>query len=81
MPEEWKTFTLKTLEIEAATCPLNFAPLLSEKMKDGVQNNTPLLLNTTFGNGEVNIDEKLRSTMFNLWRYKVMTTHHKTVLQ
>jgi outer membrane lipopolysaccharide assembly protein LptE/RlpB len=64
MPEEWKTFSLKTLEIEAATCPLNFAPLLSEKMKDGVQNNTPLLLNTTFGNGEVNIDGKI--TQYNV---------------
>lgn len=59
MPEEWKTFTLKTLEIDAATCPMNFAALLSEKMKDGVQNNTPLLLNTSYGNGEVNIDGKI----------------------
>lgn len=55
MPEEWKTFSIKTLELESATCPLNFAALLTEKMKDGIQNNTPLLLNTTFGNGEVNM--------------------------
>ena len=59
MPEEWKTFTLKTLELDAATCPLNFAALLSEKMKDGVQNNTPLLLNTTYGKGEVNMEGKI----------------------
>jgi outer membrane lipopolysaccharide assembly protein LptE/RlpB len=59
MPEEWKTFTLKTLELEAATCPLNFAALLSEKMKDGIQNNTPLLLNTSFGKGEVNMEGKI----------------------
>ncbi|MFZ9611963.1 MAG: LPS assembly lipoprotein LptE [Crocinitomicaceae bacterium] len=59
MPEEWKTFTLKTLELDAATCPLNFAALLSEKMKDGVQNNTPLLLNTTYGIGEVNMEGKI----------------------
>jgi hypothetical protein len=59
MPEEWKTFTLKTLELDAATCPLNFAALLSEKMKDGVQNNTPLLINTTYGKGEVNMEGKI----------------------
>jgi len=43
MPEEWKTFTLKTLSLEAATSPLSFSALRSEKMKEGVQNNTPLL--------------------------------------
>jgi outer membrane lipopolysaccharide assembly protein LptE/RlpB len=59
MPEEWKTFTLKTLELDAATCPLNFAALLSEKMKDGVQNKTPLLLNTNYGKGEVNMEGKI----------------------
>jgi outer membrane lipopolysaccharide assembly protein LptE/RlpB len=59
MPEEWKTFTLKTLTLEAATCPLSFAAILSENLKDGVQNNTPLLLNTTFGNGEVNMEGKI----------------------
>jgi outer membrane lipopolysaccharide assembly protein LptE/RlpB len=59
MPEEWKTFTLKTLTLEAATCPLSFAAVLSEKLKDGVQNNTPLLLNTTFGKGEVNMEGKI----------------------
>jgi len=59
MPEEWKTFTLKTLTLEAATCPLSFAAILSENLKDGVQNNTPLLLNTTFGKGEVNMEGKI----------------------
>jgi len=59
MPEEWKTFSLKTLELEAATCPLNFAALLTERMKDGVQNNTPLLLNTSYGKGEVNMEGKI----------------------
>ena len=59
MPEEWNTFTLKTLTLEAATCPLSFAAILSENLKDGVQNNTPLLLNTTFGKGEVNMEGKI----------------------
>lgn len=56
MPVEWKTFAVKTLEVNAPNCPLNYAPLLTEQIKDGVQNNTRLLLNTQFGKGEVNIE-------------------------
>jgi len=42
MPVEWQS--------------LSFAPLLTEKLKDGVQNNSRLLLNTNQGAGEVNIE-------------------------
>jgi hypothetical protein len=56
MPPEWKTFTVTTLENEAPNTPLNYAVSLSEKVKDGVQNNTRLLLNPNNGNGEVNIE-------------------------
>lgn len=56
MPPEWKTFTVKTLENNAANAPLNLAPKLSEDIKDGIQNNTRLLLNTKNGQGEVNIE-------------------------
>ena len=55
MPVEWKTFTIENLENTAPNCPLSFAPLLTEQLKDGVQNNTRLLLNTKKGAGEVNI--------------------------
>lgn len=55
MPVEWKTFTIENLENSAPNCPLSFAPLLTEQLKDGVQNNTRLLLNTKKGAGEVNI--------------------------
>ena len=55
MPVEWKTFTIENLENTAPNCPLSFAPLLTEQRKDGVQNNTRLLLNTKKGAGEVNI--------------------------
>ena len=61
MPEEWKTFAVKTLEVNAPNCPLNYAPLLTEQIKDGVQNNTRLLLNTQFGKGEVNIEGVVNS--------------------
>jgi hypothetical protein len=56
MPEEWKTFSLKTLENNAANAPLNYSLNLSESIKDGVQNNTRLLLNTETGKGEVYIE-------------------------
>lgn len=61
MPEEWKTFSVKTLEVNAANCPLNYAPLLTEQLKDGIQNNTRLLLNTQFGKGEINIEGVVNS--------------------
>jgi len=61
MPEEWKTFSVKTLENEAPNTPISYAALLSEKLKDGVQNNTRLLLNPVVGKGEVSIEGKISS--------------------
>ena len=61
MPEEWKTFSVKTLEILAPNAPLSYGANLTEQLKDGIQNNTRLLLNTNFGKGEVNIDGKIIS--------------------
>jgi outer membrane lipopolysaccharide assembly protein LptE/RlpB len=61
MPEEWKTFSVKTLENNAANCPLSYSPLLTEQIKDGIQNNTRLLLNTQIGKGEVNIEGVISS--------------------
>ena len=59
MPEEWRTFSVKTLEVLAPNAPLNYGPTLTEQLKDGIQNNTRLLLNTNFGKGEVNIEGKI----------------------
>ena len=61
MPAEWKTFSVKTLEVLAPNAPLNYSPSLTEQLKDGIQNNTRLLLNTTFGKGEVNIEGRVIS--------------------
>lgn len=55
-PEEWKTFSIKTLDSRAPNCPLNFPVLLSESLKDGIQNNSRLALNTETGEGEVYIE-------------------------
>ena len=56
MPEEWKTFSVKTLELLAPNAPVSYAPNLSEKIKDGIQNNTRLLLNPKKGSGELIIE-------------------------
>jgi hypothetical protein len=61
MPEFWKTFSIKTLEINAANCPLSYSAALTEKLKDGIQNNTRLALNTVLGKGEVNIEGLISS--------------------
>ncbi|MDG1346572.1 MAG: LptE family protein [Crocinitomicaceae bacterium] len=55
MPEEWKTFTVKTLDNNSATAPNSYSSQLTEALRDGIQNNTTLLLNP--GNSaEVNIE-------------------------
>ena len=56
MDESWKTFTVKTLDNRAPNAPTSYAVTLSEKIKDGVQNNTRLSLNPNLGKGEVNIE-------------------------
>ena len=56
MPVEWKTFSVKTLELAAPNAPGSYAPTLSEKIKDGIQNNTRLLLNPKVGAGEVSVE-------------------------
>ena len=56
MPEVWKTFSIKTLENNAPNTPISYAATLSEAIKDGVQNNTRLLLNPTTGKGEIYIE-------------------------
>ncbi|MES2588218.1 MAG: LPS assembly lipoprotein LptE [Bacteroidota bacterium] len=46
MPEEWHFFSVKTLENNAPNSPLSYPANLSEAIKDGVQNNTRLKLNS-----------------------------------
>lgn len=56
MPEEWKSFSLITLNNSAANAPLSFPANLGEQIKDGIQNNTRLALNPETGKGEVVIE-------------------------
>lgn len=55
MPEEWKGFYVTTLENNAANTPLSYESILSEKIKDGVQNNSRLNLRQTVEEAELNI--------------------------
>lgn len=56
MPEEWKVFSVKTLENNAANAPLSYPANLSETIKSGIQNNTRLKLSTEANSGEVQIE-------------------------
>lgn len=56
MPETWVRFTVKTLENSAPNAPLSYPALLSESVKDGVQNNTKLRLTNLSDSAQVNIE-------------------------
>ena len=55
MPQEWKTFYVHTLSNSAPNVSLSYPVTLSEAIKDGVQNNTRLLLNNAPDKAEVEI--------------------------
>jgi len=59
MPIEWKSFHVKTLEVNAPNCPLFYGAQLTEKIKDGVQNNTRLSLATKLTDAEVQIEGEI----------------------
>ncbi len=61
MPDEWETFTVTTLENNAPNTPLSYAANLSEAVKDGIQNNTRLLLNSNSDEAEVVIEGVISS--------------------
>lgn len=56
MPEEWKTFSVKAIENTAPNTPLSYSAILTDKIKEGVQNNTSLQLNPETGSGEIVIE-------------------------
>ena len=56
MPPEWKTFYVRTLTNKAANAPLSYAVNLSEKIKDGIQNNTRLMLISQVESSDVLIE-------------------------
>ena len=63
MPEEWKTFSINTLENNAPNAPISYPSLLADDIRDGIQNNTRLKLSTTQNSGEVRIEGIISSYM------------------
>ena len=61
MPEEWKKFFLTTLDNNAPNAPISYAPNLSEAVKDGVQNNTRLLLANSMEDSQIDIEGVVNS--------------------
>lgn len=61
MPEEWKTFSINTLENNAPNAPISYPSLLADDIRDGIQNNTRLKLSTTVNSGEIRIDGVISS--------------------
>lgn len=59
MPEEWKQFSIQTLDYNAANAPISYPANLTEALKDGVQNNTRLKLASSANSGEVQIEGAL----------------------
>ena len=56
MPEEWKSFTVKTLENNTGNAPLSYNATLTELIKDGIQNNSRLSLNQDADSAEVSVE-------------------------
>ncbi|MEJ6583284.1 MAG: LPS assembly lipoprotein LptE [Crocinitomicaceae bacterium] len=61
MPPEWKTFTLKTLDNSAPNTPLSYPAQLSEAVKDGIQNNTRLLITSKVEESNIDIEGVINS--------------------
>lgn len=51
----WKYFSVETIQSSAPNAPLSYAPLLTEDIKDEVQNRTGLKLNTGNNDSQINI--------------------------
>ena len=56
MPEEWKTFSINTIENNAPNAPINYPSQLADDIRDGIQNNTRLKLSTSPNSGQVRIE-------------------------
>jgi len=65
MPVEWEKFYLQTLRVNAPTCPLSYAATLSESLKDGIQNNTRLLISSNIKDAQVQLSGEITNYSVN----------------
>lgn len=56
MDPRWKNFMVKTLENSAPNASLSYPALLTESIKDGIQNNTRLKLTSNADSSQINIE-------------------------
>jgi outer membrane lipopolysaccharide assembly protein LptE/RlpB len=61
MPDEWETFYVETVTSLSPNAPISYPASLSESIKDGIQNKTRLLLNTSSENSELYISGEVLS--------------------
>ena len=61
MDPAWKVFHVETLKNEAPNTPMSYSATLSEDVKDGVQNNTRLLLGSSVDSAQVLIEGSIVS--------------------
>lgn len=61
LPTEWKTFYVTSFENNAPNTPLSYSASLSESVRDGVQNNTRLLINNDADSAEINVTATVMS--------------------
>ncbi len=53
MPKEWKSYSIQLLENNSPNTPISYPARLTESLKDAIQNNSRLQLNTEIGKGEL----------------------------
>jgi hypothetical protein len=61
LPPEWKTFFVTSFENNAPNTPLSYSASLSESVRDGIQNNTRLLINNDADSAELNVTATVTS--------------------
>ncbi len=61
MPEEWRFFYVHNIKNNLATPPINYAALLTDNIKDGIQNSTKLKLATSSDIAQIEITGEIKS--------------------
>jgi len=61
MPDEWKFFYLNTLKNIAPNAPISYSAVLSDAVKDGIQNGSRLKLATDAKDAQIEIDGTITS--------------------
>lgn len=61
LPDEWEYFYLNTLKNNAANAPLSYSAILSDAIKDGIQNGSRLKLATDAKDAQVEIEGTITS--------------------